>query len=89
MSEYVLRIPDNEAPEAKALLRYLNELGFVYLIPQPAPEEPTLIRPTEDQRRLAVHDMLDFLANRPSIDYTTDEVAAAVSAMRSNSVQND
>jgi hypothetical protein len=66
MSNYLLQFPNEDAPEARALLRYLSELAFVRLAPQPAPNDPVFMRPTETQRQQGVEAMLHFLANRPN-----------------------
>ncbi len=84
MSTYLLQFPNEDAPEARALLRYLNELAFVRLAPQPVPNEPVFIRPSETQRQQGVEAMLHFLANRPDTATadTDDEVVQAIKAMR-------
>jgi hypothetical protein len=84
MSNYLLQFPNEDAPEARALLRYLNELAFVRLAPQPATSQPVFIKPSETQRQQGVEGMLNFLASRPdnATVYTDDEVVQAVRAMR-------
>ncbi len=82
MSEYVLQFPNDETPEAKALLRYLSELAFVRLARPATQNEPAFVRPTDSKRQQAATDMADLLASRPPTDYTVDDVVDAIHAMR-------
>lgn len=85
MSEYVLQIPNDETPEAKALLRYLSDLAFVRLARRTVQTEPAFLRPTETQRQQAVENMADWLASRPPIDSEIDDVVEAIRATRQQS----